>query len=59
MEDKTMAEINKERLEKRIDEWKEKVLKATDGMANTYVMMKDIDTIIAEEFDHEKCLNDW
>lgn len=53
-----MAEINKERLEKRIDEWKEKVLKATDGTANTYVMMKDIDTIIAEEFDHEKCLND-
>lgn len=54
-----MAGINKERLEKRIDEWKEKVLKTAErGYYNTYEMMKDIDTIIAEEFDHEKCLND-
>ncbi len=53
-----MAKVNEERLEKRINEWKEKVLKTTDGTADTYAMMKDIDAIIAEEFDREKCLND-
>ena len=51
--------VNKERLEKRIYEWKEKVIKSVDGGAyNTYAMMIDIDKIIAEEFDHERCIED-
>lgn len=47
--------MNKERLVRRIDEWKEKVVN-TEGSANTYRMVKDIDKILAEEFDHEPIL---
>ena len=42
-------------LEKRLNEWMEKVIEAhkSNGMADTYQMMVDVDRIIAEEFDRE------
>ena len=39
--------MKKERLVRRIDEWKEKVAN-TERSANTYRMVKDIDKILAE-----------
>lgn len=41
-------------LEKRLNEWMEKVIAAheSEGMTDTYQMMIDIDKIISEEFDH-------
>lgn len=48
-------------LEERLAEWVEKVLDAynSKGTAvDTLQMMIDVDKIIAEEFDHECCLDD-
>lgn len=47
--------MDKERLIRRVEEWKEKVIN-TEGQADTYRMVKEIDQILAEEFDHEPVL---
>lgn len=56
--------INTKKLEERINEWKEKVLKAANSnddprtVVDTYAIICDIDKIIAEEFDRRKCLEE-
>lgn len=47
--------MNKERLAKRIDEWRERVVN-TEERSGTYQMVKDIDRILAEEFEHDLVL---
>lgn len=48
--------MDKDRLENRINIWRDKVLEAakSNEMVDTYKMIKDIDQIIAEEFDRER-----
>lgn len=47
--------MDKDRLESRINVWRDKILEAAESedMVDTYKMIKDIDRIIAEEFDRE------
>ena len=47
-------------LNKAIDEWKNKVLSANDsqGMIDTFAMIKDIDRIIADAFDHAPIIDE-
>lgn len=52
--------MNKDRLENRINIWRDKILEVAENedMINTYKMIKDIDQIIAEEFDREMVIRD-
>lgn len=52
--------MNTTDLNKAIDEWKDKVLKAKEsaGMTDTFTMTKDIDKIIAEAFDRSPVIED-
>lgn len=52
--------MDKDRLENRINIWRDKVLEAAESneMVDTYKMIKDIDQIIAEEFGRERVIQD-
>ena len=52
--------MDKVRLESRIKVWRDKILEVAESeeMINTYKMIKDIDQIIAEEFDREGIIQD-
>lgn len=52
--------MDKVRLESRINVWRDKILEVAESekMINTYKMIKDIDQIIAEEFDREGIIQD-
>ena len=52
--------MDKVRLESRINVWRDKILEVAESeeMINTYKMIKDIDQIIAEEFDREWIIQD-
>ena len=52
--------MDKVRLESIINVWRDKILEVAESeeMINTYKMIKDIDQIIAEEFDREGIIQD-
>jgi hypothetical protein len=45
--------MEKKELEQKLKEWTEKVLKAYGSEADTYRMVKDIDKILADAFQHD------
>ena len=55
--------MDRKEFEKRLEEWKEKVMGAYKGKeyyghcaVNTYAMIIDIDRLIAEAFEHDTVL---
>lgn len=55
-----MKENNVAALEQKLNEWVAKVVASynpdTPGAPNTFQMVKDVDQIIAEAFDHDPVL---
>lgn len=45
--------MEKKDLEQKLKEWTEKVLKTYGSEADTYRMVKDIDKILADAFQHD------